>query len=78
MYQLSTEEIIKLFNMELGERAKYNPMPDVNGDYFISEVEHAICKLGIVAKFEAPILKNPNYPSDMEEGDLPETDPLGY
>lgn len=51
MYRLTTEEIVKLLNMEMGERAKFNPVKDVNGNYFISEVEHEICGCGVEVEF---------------------------
>lgn len=54
MYRLTTEDIVALLNMEMGERARYNPVKDINGDYFISEVEHNICGLGVETEFVEP------------------------
>lgn len=54
MYRLITEEIVKLLNMEMGDRSKFNPVKDVNGDWFISEVEHNVCGLGIESQYVAP------------------------
>lgn len=51
MYRLTTEEIVMLISKEMGERAKFNPVKDVNGNYFISEVEHEICGCGTEAEF---------------------------
>lgn len=51
MYRLTTEEIVMLLNTEMGDRSKFNPVKDVNGEWFISEVEHEICGCGTEAEF---------------------------
>ncbi|MEX0596732.1 MAG: hypothetical protein WD512_09540 [Candidatus Paceibacterota bacterium] len=34
---------------------KYNPVKDINGDYFIFEQEYKQCGLGVKAEYMAPI-----------------------
>ena len=34
---------------------KYNPVPDINGDYFIFEQEFQQCGLGVLTEFVPPI-----------------------
>jgi len=33
---------------------KYNPVEDINGDYFIFEIEYRQCGLGVLTEFVAP------------------------
>ena len=35
---------------------KYNPVKDINGDYFIFEQEFIQCGLGVLAEYVAPIM----------------------
>jgi len=34
---------------------KYNPVEDINGDYFIFEQEHKQCGLGVFTEYVPPI-----------------------
>jgi len=35
---------------------RYNPVKDINGDYFIFEQEFIQCGLGVLAEYVAPIM----------------------
>jgi len=35
---------------------KYNPVKDINGDYFIFEQEYKQCGLGLLTEYFAPIM----------------------
>lgn len=54
MYKLTTREVVSLVGKKISEQANYHPIEDINGDYFISEVEHKICGLGTLAEFIPP------------------------
>ena len=37
-------------------QGKYNPVKDINGDYFIFEQEFIQCGLGVLTEYFAPIM----------------------
>ena len=37
-------------------QGKYNPVKDINGDYFIFEQEFKQCGLGVLTEYFAPIM----------------------
>lgn len=54
MYKITLSEKQNLEAMEMENRSKYNPVQDINGDWFISEVEYSICGLGVETTFTPP------------------------
>ncbi len=54
MYKLTTREVVSLVGKKISDQANYHPIADINGDYFISEVEHKICGLGTLAEYVPP------------------------
>jgi len=37
-------------------QGRYNPVEDINGDYFIFEQEYKQCGLGVLTEYFAPIM----------------------
>lgn len=54
MYKIYNYERDVLIRQTIENNGKYNPVKDVNGVYFISEVEHNQCGLGMLAEYVAP------------------------
>lgn len=55
MYKLNIKEVVSLVGKKMGINSYYHPIEDVNGDYFITEVEYKICGLGVKAEYVAPV-----------------------
>ena len=43
-----------LIQQKMNDGSSYNPVKDINGDYFIFEKEHQQCGLGVQAEFVSP------------------------
>jgi hypothetical protein len=53
-YKLTTAEKDFLTGKKTSGDSYYNPIQDKNGDYFIFEIEHQDCNLGVLSIFETP------------------------
>jgi hypothetical protein len=53
-YKLTTAEKEFLTGKKTSWDSYYNPIKDKNGDYFIFEIEHQDCNLGVLTLFETP------------------------
>ena len=45
-----------LIQQTMEGEGKYNPVKDINGDYFIFEQEFKQCGLGVLTEYFAPIM----------------------
>lgn len=54
MYRIWNYEKEVLVKQNRVDGCRYHPVQDINGDWFISEVQHKHCGLGVLADFEAP------------------------
>ena len=43
-----------LIQQTMNDGRKYNPVKDINGDYFIFEEEYKQCGLGVLAEYVPP------------------------
>jgi len=55
-YKIYNYEKDVLVRQTMEGTGKYNPVEDINGDYFIFEQEFQQCGLGVLAEYFAPIM----------------------
>ena len=48
-----------LIQQKMSDGTKYNPVEDINGDYFIFEKEHSECGLGEKTAYVKPKIELP-------------------
>lgn len=53
-YKIKREEKEEIENKIRPNGDRYAPLQDINGDYFIWELEHQDCGFGVKAEFVAP------------------------
>ena len=51
-YKISITEKNQLEGTEMSTGSYYNPVEDINGEWFIFEEEYMQCGLGVLAEFE--------------------------
>ena len=54
-YKIYNYEKNGLVNQTMEGQGKYNPVKDINGDYFIFEQEFIQCGLGVLTEYVPPI-----------------------
>ena len=54
-YKIYNYERNGLVNQTMEGKGKYNPVKDINGDYFIFEQEFIQCGLGVLTEYVPPI-----------------------
>ena len=55
-YKIYNYERDVLVRQTMEDGTKYNPVKDMNGDYFIFEQEYKQCGLGVLTEYFAPIM----------------------
>ena len=53
-YKIYNYEKNGLVNQTMEGKGKYNPVEDINGDYFIFEIEYRQSGLGVLAEYVPP------------------------
>jgi hypothetical protein len=53
-YKITSSEKESLGGQKMESGGYFNPVQDINGDWFIFEVEHQACDLGVEADFNPP------------------------
>jgi len=53
-YRITEEEKNSLEGTKMANDVHYKPYQDINGDWFIFEIEHLACSLGVEAEFVPP------------------------
>ena len=55
-YKIFIKDRDALVRQTMEGQGRYNPVEDINGDYFIFEQEFIQCGLGVLAEYVAPIM----------------------
>ena len=55
-YKIFIKDRDALIRQTMEGTGKYNPVLDINGDYFIFEQEFIQCGLGVLTEYFAPIM----------------------